>query len=220
QAVGAEQERAVCGTAAHPRNEPANQRHVARRTDLTGEPQAGTDHHRQSHPHNAALHLHADLVGLHVSQVMWLLNHILLDGLSLLASACPPSRHGPLVEPKGRDDSLHWAAMREQRHHEAHRLGSSPQAVKYRTFRGAERLVTRGAKEALVLARVDANIALAGLASGRALQIGAEYSGGVHDASPLLALLGGMPRRSMSGPLFSLQTNLTTVKGEATGSRN
>jgi hypothetical protein len=49
------------------------------------------------------------------------------------------------------------------------------------------------------------------VASGRTLQIGAEYGSGVHDDSPLLALLGSMPRRSMSGPPFSLQANFTTV---------
>ena len=156
QAVGAAQERAVGGTAAHPRHEPAHPRHVARRTDRTAEPHAGTDPHRQSHPHHAARPLHADLVGLHVSQVLGWLDHLRLDGLSRLASACPPIRHGPLVEPTGRDESWHWAAMRTPRHHAAHRLGSSPQAVTCRTFRGAARLVTRGAQEALVLARVDA----------------------------------------------------------------
>src|ERR1700746_428263 len=101
--------------------------------------------------------------------------------------------------------------MGQQRDHEAHRLGSGSQAVKRRAFRGAERLVALGAEEALVLPRVDANIALTYLASGRALQMRAEDGGGVHEDSPLLALLGSMPRGSMSGPPFSLQANLTTV---------
>jgi hypothetical protein len=50
----------------------------------------------------------------------------------------------------------------------------------------------------------------------RAVQIGAEYAGGVHDDAPLLALLGSVPRRSMSGPLCSLQANFTMVKCGAT----
>ena len=72
-------------------------------------------------------------------------------------------------------------------------------------------LYSLGAEEALVLARVDTNIALTCLTSGRARPIGAEYRGGVHDDSPLLALLGSRSRKSMSGPPFSLQANLTTV---------
>jgi hypothetical protein len=49
---------------------------------------------------------------------------------------------------------------------------------------------------------MDANIALAHLAAGRACHIGAEYRCGVHEDSPLLALLGSMPRRSIAGPHF------------------
>ena len=64
---------------------------------------------------------------------------------------------------------------------------------------------------------MDTNSAWAGLASGRAREIGAEYRGGVHDDSPLLVVLGSMPRKSMSGPPFPLQPHSTTVKCGATG---
>jgi hypothetical protein len=40
------------------------------------------------------------------------------------------------------------------------------------------------AEEALLLLRMDANIALAGLASGIAVPIGAEYGRGGHDTPP------------------------------------
>ena len=85
---------------AHPLYEPANQGHVTRLTDLTGEPQAGMDHHRQGHPHNAALCLHADLVGLHLSQVRGLLDQILLDGLTLLAGRAHQSATVRSSKPK------------------------------------------------------------------------------------------------------------------------
>jgi putative transposase len=49
---------------------------------------------------------------------------------------------------------------------------------------------------------MDANIALAHLAAGRACHSGAEYRCGVHEDSPLLALLGSMPRRTIAGPHF------------------
>jgi hypothetical protein len=80
-----------------------------------------------------------------------------------------------------------------------------------RPVRCSEGLATLRADEAPVLARVDTNIARACLASGRTLQMGAENGSGIHDDSPLLALLGSMPRRSMPGPPFSLQANFTTV---------
>jgi hypothetical protein len=44
--------------------------------------------------------------------------------------------------------------------------------------------MTRVADEALLLLRMDPNIALAGLASGMAVLIGAECSRGVHDTPP------------------------------------
>src|SRR5574341_2169910 len=90
-----------------------------------------------------------------------------------------------------------------------HRLGRGPQAVQRGAFRSAERLVARGAEESPVLARVDANIALACLASGGASQIGAACRCGVHDRPP--GFVGEHAWRSMSGPPFSLQASFTTV---------
>ncbi len=101
--------------------------------------------------------------------------------------------------------------MGEQGHDEGHGLCRSPQPIKHRAFGGAERLVTLRTHEAPVSLRMDANVALANLASGRTRQIGAECCGGVHDHSPLLVVLGSIPRRSMSGPLFPLQPHSTTV---------
>jgi len=74
--------------------------------------------------------------------------------------------------------------MGEQRHDEAHRLGCGAQAVKHRACGGAERLLARMADEPPFLLRMDTDIALARLASGRAVPIGAECGCGVHDAPP------------------------------------
>src|SRR5437870_2924306 len=102
--------------------------------------------------------------------------------------------------------------MGEQGHDEGHGLCGSAQSVKHRAFGGTERLVTGVTDEPLLLLRMDTNSAWAGLASGRAREIGAEYGGGVHDDSPFLVVLGSMPRRSMSGPPFPLQPHSTTVR--------
>src|SRR3989442_4808737 len=109
--------------------------------------------------------------------------------------------------------------MGEQGHDEGHGLCRGAQPIEGRAFGGAERLVTRVTDEPLLLLRMDTDIALAGLASGRAREIGAEYCGGVHGDSPFLVVLGSMPRRSMSGPPFPLQPHSTTVKCGATEQR-
>jgi hypothetical protein len=49
---------------------------------------------------------------------------------------------------------------------------------------GAERFVTRMADEALLFSRLDTDIALADVASGMTVPVGAEYRRGVHDAPP------------------------------------
>src|SRR5882724_407940 len=216
QPIGTEQEWTMPRAPTYLRDETTNERQVAVGAHGASEPQAGTDHQRQGHPHEAPLGLDADLVGLHLPQVTWLLDQMLLDRLTLDASTRQPTRHRPLVIAKRHDDRLQWTTMGHQRHHETDRLRRGPQAIEGRAFRGGERLVALGAHEALLLTRVDANVALAYLSSGGAGQIRAECGCGVHEDSPLLALLGSVPRRSMSGPPLLLQVRLTTVKCGAT----
>src|SRR5439155_16931087 len=145
-----------------------------------------------------------------------LFDQVLLHGLSLAPSSCAPSGDGAFIESKRRHNSCHRTAMGEQGHDEGHGLCGSAQSVKHRAFGGTERLVTGVTDEPLLLLRMDTNSAWAGLASGRAREIGAEYCGGVHGDSPFLVVLGSMPRRSMSGPPFPLQPHSTTVKCGAT----
>src|SRR2546429_7384957 len=90
---------------------------------------------------------------------------MLLDRLTLDASTRQPTRHRPLVIAKRHDDRLQWTTVGHQRHHETDRLCRGPQAIASRAFRGGERLVTLRAHEALLLTRVDANVALASLSS-------------------------------------------------------
>src|SRR4030095_4848349 len=104
---------------------------------------------------------------------------------------------------EGRDDSLQWAAMREQRHHCYDQLGRGTQPVEDRPFRDGKGLVTLRTHEPLVLTRVDTDIPLAALSSSRAVHIGAEYSCGVHDGPP--GVVEEHAKKSMSGPPFLLQ---------------
>src|SRR5207344_3271988 len=70
-----------------------------------------------------------------------------------------------------------------------------------RAFGGAERLAARRAEQTLLLARVDANVALAGLSSGGARHIGAECCRGVH-ACLLLVTFGNVRRGVCLDPHF------------------
>src|SRR5438046_7149819 len=202
-------------TAPHALEQSSDQRHVTLLADFAAQPQAGTDHHRQGHPDHPALFFDPDLIGLHLPQVARLLDEMLLHRLSLGAATCHPPPDRPPVRAKRDDDRLEWTPVGQERHHKAHRLRRGPQAIEGRAFRGAARLVALRAEKALVLARVDANVALAGLSSGGACQIGAECRCGVH-ACVLRVALGNVPRGSMLGPPFSLQANHTTVKCGAT----
>src|SRR5215831_13640117 len=152
QPISTEQQRTVHGAAAHSLDQPPDQGHVTLLADLAAQPQAGLHHHGHGHPDNTALLLDAQLVGLHLSEVPWLLDEILVHGLALPPRARPPIRYRAFVEPKRRHNRLHRTPMGEQRHDEAHRLGRGAQAVEHRAFGGAERLMARVADEALLLA--------------------------------------------------------------------
>src|SRR4029434_1428777 len=93
-------------------------------------------------------------------------------------------RDGALIKPTCRHNRLHGTPMGEEGHDEHHRVGRGAQPIENGAFAGAEGLLTRVTDEPLLLLRMDTNIALADLASGRAVPVGAECRRGVHDAPP------------------------------------
>jgi hypothetical protein len=132
--------------------------------------------------------LDPECIGLHLSQVSWWLDPIRVHDLALPARAGPPSRNGTLVAPQRRYDGLDGASMGAQGHHEHHGLcrGAQPREASPRA--GAAGFGTRVAEEALLLLRMETKIALAGLASGRAVRMGAQCGCGVHDPPPWLCV--------------------------------
>src|SRR4029434_8483051 len=102
----------------------------------------------------------------------------------LTPRAGPPSSDRALIKAKRRHDGLHGTSMGQQGHNDDYSLGRGAQPIEDRTFCSAEGFVTRVADEPLLLPRMDTDIALADLASGMAVLIGAECSRGVHDDSP------------------------------------
>src|SRR6516162_5997970 len=74
--------------------------------------------------------------------------------------------------------------MGEQGHDDHDRLCRSAQPIEDGAFACAEGCVTRMTDEPLLLLRMDTDIALAALASGRTVLVGAACRRGVHDAPP------------------------------------
>src|SRR5215510_9764497 len=201
-------------TTLDPLHQSSDQGQVTLLTDLAAQPQACLDHHGQRHPHDAALFLDADLIGLHLPQVPWSFDQELVHRLPLATGAGPPSSNGALVKPKSRHERLRRTPMSEQGHDAHHGLCRGAQAIEDRTSAGAEGFVALVTDEALLLSRMNTNVALASLASGRAVLIGAAYGCGVHDGPP--GFVWKHAKRSMSGPPFLLQVSFTTVKWRAT----
>src|SRR2546425_3684342 len=207
------------GTAPHTFNQPPDQWHVPLRTDFAAQPQAGTDHHGKGHPDNTTLLFDPDLIGLHLSQVTRLFDQMLLHRLSLGAGACRPPCYRPLIIAKRDDNRLEGTSVGQQRHRQAHCLRRGAQAIECRAFRGTERLVALCTEEALVLARVDTNVAPASLSSGGARQIGAECRGGVH-ACVLRVTLGNVPRGVCLDPYFHCKHTIPRLAVELPWSKH
>ena len=210
--IGTAQQGAVDRTAAHPLDELTDQWHVAMFTDPAREPQACLDHHRQRHPYDTPLGLDADLIGLDVPKVPGLLDQLLLHGLALAAGTSLPRRDRPLVIPKGDDDCLQWAAVRQKRQHERHGLGGRPQAVERRPFRRGEGFAALRADESFVLARMDANVAMASLASGRTRRIRQNIV--VGSMLVLRVALGNVPRGVWLDPRLLYKFTTPRFSGE------
>src|SRR5207247_4695138 len=184
QAIGTDQHGATCRPAPHPFDQPADQGQITLLADLTAQPQTRLDHHGERHPHDAALFLDTEFIRLHLSQVPWLFDQVFVHHLTLSTRASPPISHRPLVKSKRRHNRLHGTAMGQQGHDEDDGFCRGAQPIEDRAFGGAEGFVARVTDEALLLARMDSDVALADMTSGRTVLVGAEYCRGVHDAPP------------------------------------
>ena len=186
-------------------------------TSPLAEPQACLDHHGQRHPHDAALLLDAELVGLHLPQVPRSFDQALLHRLPLATGKrAHEFSDGPLVKAKSRHDRLHRTPMGQQGHHEHHGLCRGAQAIEDRTSAGAEGFVALVTDESLLLPRMDTNVALASSASAGQCSLGQNMI--VGSMMVLLGCVWKHAKRSMSGPPFLLQVSFTTVKWRATTS--
>ena len=141
----------------------------------------------------------------------------------------PPRRHMHLEGSLEGRDQLRKLVQRQTGHITTIACSGHPWAIRVTTrltvsagvrraiqggaFRGTKRLVARRTQEALVLTRADTNVVpwpiwpLAGHKLGQHVVVGSMLS-------PVLALLGSMPRRSMSGPHFHCNCTAPRFSGE------
>src|SRR5882724_2639741 len=208
KSIRAEQQRGTSGTPTDPRQEGPHQPQVPLLTDLPGQPQPLAYTHRQRHPANFALLLNADLIGLHLAQRLGLFDQVFLHGLGLPPCPCKPRRHRPLIKAKGDHDGLQGTAMRQEGEDQADGLHRRTQAVEDRPFPSREGGVALLADQALLLARVNANVALPGLASSWAVKIGTKCVSEVHASPPGVDLAFA---KSRAGPPFLLQIRFSTL---------
>ena len=125
--------------------------------------------------------------------------------LSLGAATCRPPRYRPLVIAKRDGRSLGGHPEANRVTSQAHRLHEEVhRAIEGRAFRGAERLVASPADKALVLARVDANVAPASLSSGGARHMWSRINPcGVHAlVCPSRDVFRNVPRGVGLTPIF------------------
>src|SRR5215471_21414672 len=200
----------MCRTALDPRDQSPDQGQVTLRADLAAQPQPCLDHHGQCHPHNATLFLDTAFIGWHLSEVPWLFNQVLVHCLTLSPGADPPCGDGPLVEPKRCHNRLPGTPMGEQGHDDDHGFCRGAQPIADRPCGRAEGFVARVTDEPLLLPRMDPDIALARLASGRTVPIGAEDGCGVHDGPPPDSA-GNIARMKYVWAPFSLQPHRPTI---------
>ncbi len=122
----------------------------------------------------------------------------------------PPVRTRARSEAAGHHHGLEGTTLREQCDRKHHRLGGGAESRADRAGRLGAGLTARRADEPLGLVRVDADVPLAYSPPRRAGPMRAAYGGGVHACPPGFAWKRA--KRSMAGPPFAFQVNLTTVK--------
>src|SRR5439155_22207950 len=107
------------------------------------------------------------------------------------------------------------ATTKDDQGHDIHNgLCRVEESIEGGVFAGDEGFETPMTDKPFYPLRMDTNIALARLTSGRTVTIGTECGCGVHDGPP--GVVWKHAKRSIFGPPFSLQVSCTTVKCRAT----
>jgi hypothetical protein len=161
--------------------QPISQTAIPVETDGPSKPQAGRNHHGQAHPGDQLSPFDPHLVGLDMDQIKSsLLDHRLVQNLTVVPGSISPTRHRSLIESEGVDNRLEWTAIRHQGDDHDNQLCWLAQPFHHCSSPRAKRVTTVATAIASPLAIMDANIALSDLASCRTRQVWAKLSGRVH----------------------------------------
>ncbi len=139
---------------------------ITRELNHPTQPQAGRNHHGQSHPSDHLASFHPDFIGLNVHQVQLpLFNDLLMHFLTMHSRSIAPIRHRPFIQAKGMHNGLDWASIRQESHHNHDEIQRFVQALEHGSSSGAERFFARFAAIALPVPIMDDDGALSHLAS-------------------------------------------------------
>src|SRR5215210_8530440 len=111
---------------------------------------------------------------------------MLVDPPALRAGLPLPAGYGALIQLEGGHDSLHRAAVGQQRHHREHQPPRLVRPIEGGAFRLGEGLPAAFAPVATLLLAVDDDVPLANATVGAAVSVVAPCSSRVHAATPLV----------------------------------
>jgi hypothetical protein len=159
-AIDAQQQRSTERAVTHPLHQRAQQVLVTMLTDNTAQPEPGLNLYCHRYPHNQALHLHWDLIGLYLPQIARLLYYVFAYLVAVLSRPCLPTRHRAFIQTKGLHDRLDRTTIAQQRHHNDYQVRCLSQSIENGPFALCKRLAAHTALVLALLAAMDTYVSL------------------------------------------------------------
>jgi hypothetical protein len=181
-AVRQHEQRAPCvRTSANLSKQLISQTAITRLLDNTCDPQAGRNHHRQSHPGHHLASFHPNFIGLYMHQIKLSLFHeVLMHFLTMHSGSITPLGDRPLISPKGMNNGLDRASITQEGDHNDDQFHWLAQTLEHRSASSMKRLFADFTTIPLSVAIMDDNVARSSLASCGTRQIRATYLRRVH----------------------------------------
>src|SRR5450631_4105831 len=109
-----------------------------------------------------------------------LLNHCVLNPLTLLTRSSAPPSHGALIQSEHAHNRLQWTAIGKQSHHQNNQLGGFAKSFQHRSRPSGKGLTTDHTTIAFAIAIMNADRALIAQTTCSTRQIGAKLKGRIH----------------------------------------
>jgi hypothetical protein len=173
QSICAEQDASAQGrcTGAHFLNQTGYKSAVTAACYNSAQPQSGAYHHSHSHPKDAALEFHSEFIHLHLTQITRTSDKLLMNRETMNTGTLLPTGDCSFVKREGGNNGLSRTAEGEQSDNLSDKFLRVAKAVKGAAFSFSKGLCTDRAFVATLFERVNADVALAGFASGRTVHI-------------------------------------------------